>query len=238
MKDVISIAIETSCRQGGAALGRGESLVKAIDFDAASRHATQLVSRLKELLEAEGLTPSDVRQVYVSAGPGSFTGLRVGVTVVRTLAQALPRVRCVAVPTAQAVAENARDLPWEHLGVILDVKDNTVYAATFHRPRGLIVPAEPPQLISPEHFLARCPRPILLSGEGLGHHDFTSPGITLAEAPLRLPRAEGVWRVGRQMAAEGAFTEYHQLLPIYSRKPEAIRLWERRQAPPAGPNET
>ena len=217
MKKEISIAIETSCRAGGVALGRGNGLIKVVAFEAAARHAVQLVRHLRDLLETCGLSPGKLDHVYVSAGPGSFTGLRVGVTVARTLAQAVRRVRCVAVPTALAVAENVRHLPWEHLAVIADARRGCIHASVFARAGRMIVPAGKGVIAGPREFLAGAPRPLLLTGEGLAYHDLTRRGDTIADESLHLPTAEGVWRVGRRMAGEGEFTDYHRLLPIYTR---------------------
>ena len=258
MERPISIAIETSSRAGGVALGRGGELLQALRFDASSRHATQLVVRLDELLRGAGLPPRtgaglrlrDVAELYVSCGPGSFTGLRVGITVARTLAQMSPSLRVVAVPTIQAVAENARDLPWRRLGVVMDYKDGEVYAMTVGRATALH--AEPggcaitratsptgrqagctpyenfgPALIRPEDFLARAPRPLLLIGEALEFVRMEAEGVTLCPPELNLPTPEGVWRVGRRLAEAGQFIDYRKLLPLYTRKPEAVRLWEK-----------
>lgn len=240
MQQVVSIAIETSCRLGGVAVGVGDDLVEAIHFDASSRHATTLVVRMNELLARHGFKPADLNEVYACVGPGSFTGVRVGVTVARTIAQAIPGVRTVAVPTALAVADNARDLPWDNLAVLLDAKDEFVYAQLFTRTQpspsskspGTAVPGfgwktpSPARVITVEELLRTFPRPLTVIGEGLGYHAVAAEGITLAEAALNLPTAQGVWRVGRQLARAGAFTPYHQLLPIYARKSEAERLWD------------
>jgi tRNA threonylcarbamoyladenosine biosynthesis protein TsaB len=228
MTDDVSIAIETSSRAGGVALGSGDEMLETLAFDASRGHATELVVRLDELLARHGLTARDARQVYVSAGPGSFTGLRVGITVARTLAQAVQGVACVAVPTALAVAENARDLAWEDLGVVMDAREGNVYGQFFARRQGRIVPAGPEMVLPSREFLLRAPRPLMLTGEGLAYHDLTGPGIEIAEASVRLPRADGVWRVGRRLAAAGRFTEYRRLLPIYTRKCQALRIWEER----------
>ena len=230
MTDDVSIAIETSCRAGGVALGCGGELCEAAAFDASREHATQLVVRLDEMLARRGLSAGDIRQAYVSAGPGSFTGLRVGITVVRTLAQAVAGLRCVAVPTAMAVAENARDLAWENLGVVMDAREDSIYAQLFTRRQGRIVAAAA-RALSVEEFLASAPRPLMLMGEGLAYHCLAGPDIVIADPRLHLPTAEGVWRGGRRLAAAGEFTEYHRLLPIYTRRPEAVRLWEERHGP-------
>jgi tRNA threonylcarbamoyladenosine biosynthesis protein TsaB len=222
--NVISIAIETSCRRGGLALGRGEELVARVDFDASARHATVLVTRLKELLTSQGLVPTDLTELYVSVGPGSFTGLRVGITVARTLAQAMPGLKCVAVPTPAAIAENARHLPWQRLAVILDAREGAFHASFFERRGEEIVPfLAPPGLFKAEEFLAAAPRPLLLTGEGLDYHHLAGPGVEIAPAELRLPTAEGVWRVGRILAKAGAFTPPAQVLPIYVRNPYASK---------------
>ena len=228
MKPTVSIAIETTCRTGGAALGIGDALRDAVAFDASVRHATQLISRLDELLRRAGRGPSDVDELYVSAGPGSFTGTRVAVTVARTMGQALPELKCVAVPTMAATAENARDLPWENLGVILDARQNCICAGLFARADGEIASRRDPEVSTPAAFLAAAPRPLLLIGEGLAHHDLAGEGIEIGPAELHLPTAEGVWRVGRRMARDGQFTDYLRILPTYVRKPEATRLWDRR----------
>ncbi len=230
----ISLAIETTCRLGGVALGVGDALRTAIEFDASQRHATHLVTRLQELLRSADLRPADVDELYVSVGPGSFTGTRVGVTVARTMGRALPGLRLVAVPSPAAVAENLRDIPWSHLAVVLDAKEDAVHATLFARtPDGGIVPDGEPRVIRVPELLASAPKPLLVTGEGAGYHDLTGEGVTLAPDDTRLPRPEGVWRVGRRMAAAGQFTDALHLLPTYVRPPEAVRLWEKRPQTPS-----
>jgi len=226
----ISVAIETSGRAGGVALGRGDELAATLDFDASARHATQLIVRLDALLVSAGLRPADLNEVYVSAGPGSFTGLRIGITVARTLAQAVDGLRCVAVPTARVVAENVRDLDWQHLAVVLDARDGCACATLFARREGDIVPDGKPAVAPPEQLLAAWPRPVLLVGEALAYQDFAAEGAEILppDSPRHVPTAETVWRIGRRMARAGQFTDPLHLLPVYSRIPEAVRLWEQR----------
>ena len=236
MSETVAIAIETSCRAGGVALGIGDRLIEAVAFDASRRHAAQLICQLDALLTGAGITPGQLSHVYVSAGPGGFTGLRVGMTVARTLAQFVPGLQCVAVPTLAAVSENVADQPWDDLGVVLDAGDGTVYAAAYHRNGEGRSETTPPGPMTRDNFLAVTARPILLIGEGLWYHELSGEGIELADEALRLPTAEGVWRVGRRMAEAGQVTDPDHMLPIYARPPEAVRLWRQRQQDPNNPN--
>jgi len=225
----LSVAIETTCRAGGLAMGVGEALSRTDAFDASARHATQLIRRLDALLAGAGLGPADVDELYVSAGPGSFTGTRIGVTVARTLAQVRPGLRLVAVPTVLAIAENARDLAWDHLAVILDAREQCIHASLLGRDGDRIVPAGEPVVCGPDEFLAAAPRPLLLIGEGLGYYDLSGEGVALADAERHLPTPEGVWRVGRRMARDGEWVARARLRPIYARRPKALRDWQARQ---------
>jgi tRNA threonylcarbamoyl adenosine modification protein YeaZ len=234
-----SIAIETSCRCGGVALGAGDELIECVAFGSARRHGVQLVARLEELLDRHGLKATDLDEVYVSSGPGSFTGLRIGITVASVLTHSVALLRCVAVPTVDAVAENASDAGLDgHIGVIMDAKDSIYAAVTEKGVRSLFSPSQQPHtnrnssggekapdpfffLGSVEKFLADAPRPVTLLGEGLGYHRISGDGVTIADESLWLPTPEGVWRVGRRLARKGLFTQPGQIRPLYLRRPAA-----------------
>ncbi len=128
--------METSSRTGSVALGIEGELVRSLLLGPSGRYAAELVARMDELLTPESLRPTDVTDVYVSVGPGSFTGLRVGITAARTLAQMIPSLRLVAVPTPLAIAENVSQMDWEHLGVLLAAKEKIVHATLLKRGAG------------------------------------------------------------------------------------------------------
>jgi len=222
------IAIETSCRTGGIVLAQGHEILESVTFDASSRHTVELISRLSGAMASAGIAPSELDQVCVSAGPGSFTGLRIGMSVVKTMCQLLPRLRCVAVPSAEVIAENMRRVDWQHLGVLLSAKREQVYAVLFTRRAGQVHVDWPGTVMSANEFLRSAPKPLLLTGEALEHVEVSGPGIDVAEPSLHLPTAEGLWQVGKRLAADGRFTDPRQLAPIYGRRPEAVRLWEQR----------
>ncbi|HEY3243629.1 MAG TPA: tRNA (adenosine(37)-N6)-threonylcarbamoyltransferase complex dimerization subunit type 1 TsaB, partial [Phycisphaerae bacterium] len=83
-----ALAIETSGRIGSLALAHGDRLIDVRTFSTALRHAVELMPTLDALCRQHRVAPEQVGEVYVSGGPGSFTGLRIGITVARTLAWA------------------------------------------------------------------------------------------------------------------------------------------------------
>ncbi len=251
MEKRISISMETSSRTGSVGLGIGGELVRSLPLGPSGRCAAELVGRLDELLNPDALRPTDVTDVYVSVGPGSFTGLRVGITVARTLGQMIPSLRLVAVPTPLAIAENISQMDWKHLGVLLSGKEKIVHATLLKRGEvtgggkgagGSVV--EPrSRLASVEELFPETPgdcgaggwpRPLVLTGEALGFFRDTEwpEDVRVVDESLWLPTAEGVWRAGRRLAEEGkGITAWRNLLPVYARRPEAVRLWEARHSP-------
>src|SRR3954451_7626738 len=102
-----ALALETSARSGSVALVNDDGTLLAEEqFPHDLKHAAALISILDALTKRHAWSPRDVREIYVSAGPGSFTGLRVGITAAKTLALALD-ARVVAVPTTDVLARNA-----------------------------------------------------------------------------------------------------------------------------------
>src|SRR5438874_13743504 len=100
------IAIETSGRTGSVAIAHGPGLLAVRELPATMRHAAELMPAIRELVRAQGWQPAEIDHVYVSLGPGSFTGLRIAVAMARALAQAVG-CRLVGVPSLDVIAENA-----------------------------------------------------------------------------------------------------------------------------------
>lgn len=174
--------------------------------------------------------PADLQHVYVSAGPGSFTGLRIGITLAKTLAFALG-VKVVAVPTVRVLAANA-PVEAQHLVLVLDAKRQQVYTASFQRQGTVWAERESAHLDSLAEVLSRCPRPVHLLGEGIAYHReaiaSADPGVVVTPEELWRARAGAVAEIGAAMAAEGRFADPYSLVPIYIRRPEAEEQWEAR----------
>jgi tRNA threonylcarbamoyladenosine biosynthesis protein TsaB len=220
-----ALAIETSARTGSLAAVEDGRVLAEDQFPHGLKHAAEIVPRLDELCRGQGWSAGDVKEVYVSVGPGSFTGLRIGITLAKTLAFATG-ARLTAVPTVRVLARNA---PWDarHLVLVLDAKRDQIYTARFDRTSADVpwIEAEAAHLDNLPSVLARAPRPVHLLGEGIPHHQKfiapDDPAVIVTPEDLWRPRAAAVAGEGARMAAMGQFTDPQQLLPIYIRRPEA-----------------
>lgn len=223
----VSIAIETSCQQGGVALGINDEIVEARDLGKSRRHAALLPAAIDSLFRENGLKPADLNEVYVSAGPGSYTGLRVSMAFATSLVHTNPTLKFVSVPTALAIAERISGTEWDKLVVLLAAKDNAAWSVLIERPESIPQIVDGPVICSPDDLISRWSPEILVSGEGAGFMEIPE-NIEVVEADRRLPLISDVWAVGRRMALAGNFTPADHLGPVYARKPEAVRLWEQK----------
>ena len=97
------LAVETATLAGSLAVTRGAEVIGSLEGDPAVSHSNTLLADVDQLLAGTGVNLTDIDLFAVAAGPGSFTGLRIGIATIKALAATLDRP-CAAVPTLQAVA--------------------------------------------------------------------------------------------------------------------------------------
>lgn len=217
-----AIAIETSSRAGSIATVEDGRVLAEEQFAQGLLHAAGVISIIDRLT-----SPADVSEVYVSVGPGSFTGLRVGITVAKTLALSLG-AKIVAVPTADVLVRNAPD-NWRHAIIVLDAKRGQIFTARFENNSDEPATVEPAHLDTLADMLARSPRPVHLIGEGIPYHRRfipDDPGVIVTPEERWRPRARAVAEIGWRMSQTGEFVDADKLTPLYIRRPEAEEKWE------------
>lgn len=223
-----SLAIETSSAIDSIAVGCGDELLETVTLpDRAAGRSSSLMAYISELFERLDIDRRQLREIYISVGPGSFTGLRIGLATAQMLAKVLG-AKTVAVPTIEVVAENVplQDRP---LLVCLNQKRETVYTALFRCNEGSWTLDAPASVQSINQILAGSPRPLqLLSQTLLDLSDVDLTEIDVLPIELATPSAAVVWKLGRDAAKDRAYTAGSQLLPIYARIPEAVELWNKR----------
>ncbi len=230
-----ALAFETSSAQGCVALGSGSGVLAETGFTRARAHAVEFIPTVDVLCRAQGVEPKQIGWVFVSAGPGSFTGLRIGITTARMIALAVG-AGVVAIPTLEVIAQNALDLehPPEQVAVVLDAKRKHVYTATFERRDAAYITLNEPREAEPLEFLSAQSANCAVMGEGVHYHRgaVAASGRSILPDSLFPPRARTVYRLGAERAKRGETVAPRDLIPIYIRPPEAEEVWKSRHGPP------
>lgn len=218
-----SLAVETSGRIGSVALADESGVLAEAQFPHGLQHAAEIIPMIDRLCRAQKWSPRDLEELYVSAGPGSFTGLRIGITLAKTLAFATG-LRLVAVPTVRVLVENA-PADARHVIIVLDAKREQIFTARFEREGDEWIEREGAHLDSLVGMLERSPRPVHLLGEGIPYHQKFIPaddsGIIVTPEESWRARAAVVAMLGKRLAERKEFADPDQLTPIYIRMPEA-----------------
>lgn len=222
------IAVETSGRRGSVALAIGDETPAQSDFSQDMRHSSELLPAIKGLLEQFGKKPAQIQHVYLSIGPGSFTGLRIAVTFAKTLAMA-NSVKIVAVNTSDVIFANIQERPAElqcdRFVTIIDAKRGQFFVAAYCKTDSGYKNILPDSMMSAEQIIekfADSEHPTALLGEGLVYYadKFKTRGIIVTDQKYWWPAAANVHRLGWEKAAKGEFTDALELQPMYLRQPQ------------------
>lgn len=228
------LALETSLRQGSLAIlaggATGLGVVAEQELPAEVRTAQSLFPALADLLRASFLQPSDLDLICVAAGPGSFTGLRIGVTAAKTLAFAL-QAKLIDVSTLAALAAGVGPVPGR-LWSILDAQREELFVAYFDGIQEA-APIEPPEthIWARKQWLAMLRPGDRVVGPPLAQlASQLPPGVFPVDASLWYPRASAVGRLGHAAFTAGREVNPVQLVPNYYRQSAAEEKAEREMA--------
>lgn len=204
-------------------------------------HLTSLIPMTKDLLEENDLTPQDLTAVAASVGPGSFTGIRIGVSSARALSQSLG-IPCLRVPTLQTFLYNenyymrSADLKENSKLIcpILDARRDQLYGAAFYKGQGLVEEGAYSLL----DFLSRIDdlkmeecEALVFYGDGITRYseqisfwaNSRKIRIFFTEEKQRYQSAVGGAIIAKEQWEKGNHLSYNQLVPEYMRIPEAQR---------------
>lgn len=213
------LALETSGLAGSVAACEDDRLLLQTELDPATRSARTLAHAVQELLAAVGWQGPTIDLVAVGSGPGSFTGLRVGVTTAKVLAYAW-RCRLVGVDTLEAVARHlyVRSSAGR-VAVVLDAGRGQVFAGDFRRsPTGGLEPDLPTRLVDATAWLASLKAGDMVAGPALAQLAPQLPAcVRVASPELWPPRAWGVALAAFERYKRGEYDDPFTLVPRYLR---------------------
>lgn len=236
---MLVLAIETTGKYGSAALYDDEGVVVSATSKEEMNHLKEVINLCQKCLDEKGAKTSDITHVAASVGPGSFTGIRIGVTSVRTLAQMLS-VSCVSVSSLEGMAHNATDgakaKGASYICPIINARRHQTYAGIWKLEGDSIVEAyEQKQYMIEEvmEIASGLDGMIYFTGDGIdAYADIIEEALAcdkyaFIEEEKRYPDAKMIAKIATSKIEEGETCSYNELLPNYMRLSEAeMRLKE------------
>jgi len=225
---MICLSFDTSAKVASVAVLEDKKTLASYSVDNGLTQSELILPMAEDIMKKLGLSYSDIELLATSVGPGSFTGVRIGVSLVKGLSfgKGIP---CVGVSTLEALAENLRGLP----GVIVPVMDarrNQVYTATFSSDGEELKRETVDRAISLDELaeeLKSASGSIYLVGDGyeVAKKALGSLGVKIINTPveLRNENAASVGRVALGKYERGEYVSDLEIAPIYLRMPQAER---------------
>lgn len=227
------LAIDTATQVSSVAVASADKLSAELTMQAKLTHSETLMPHIKEVLRMAGVQKEKLEGIAVSIGPGSFTGLRIGLAAAKAMAYAL-QLPIVGVSTLKALAYHY-PVPGVRLVSLLDAQKGNAYRESYEWQAGELKTVQEVEVLPIAEILAECAeagRPVVLLGDVTarrirGKVDLPS-NVSVAPAHLVMPRAACVAMLGLQELAEGRRDNVMNMEPVYIRRSEAEVLWEKR----------
>jgi tRNA threonylcarbamoyladenosine biosynthesis protein TsaB len=228
------LAIDTSTMLGGIAIMDESLLIAESRFNVRSTHSERLMTEIEHCLKQSGVKISDIDIFAVAAGPGSFTGLRIGLSTVKGFSYATGKP-IVSVPSFEALAWN---FPCSKYPVctMFDARKKEVYAALFKWGEENFTRLINERAAKPEDFACDMLRiahddKFIFAGEGAALYrdkiiEVIGGKAIFASPEKTVPSPANVAVLGFKKAKAGDFSEPITLIPMYIRKSEAETKWK------------
>ena len=225
---MITLAFDSTAKAASVAVCDGEKLLALYNIDNGLTQSELLLPMAENMLKSLNLTFGDVELLACAVGPGSFTGVRIGVALVKGIAfgKGIP---CVEVSTLDELAENLRGLS----GIIvpcMDARRQQVYTATYRGRDGELEKLTDDRAMAISELaeeLKAYDEPIYLSGDGyaVAKRGLEAAGIKVEATPelLITENAYSVARIAVRKYEKGEYTTDLEIAPTYLRMPQAER---------------
>ena len=225
---MLILAFETSAKAASVALHDGKKLLGESYQNTGLTHSQTLLVMAEDLLRLCGLSPKDVTAVAVAEGPGSFTGVRIGVAAAKGFAWGA-ELNCYGVSTLEAMAKNL-GIQQGYVCAAMDARRSQVYNAIFYVNCGTYTRIREDRAISLQDLgedVKNLAEPIFLVGDGsqLCYNNLSKeiPGLVLPPEHRQHQRAAGVAMVAAEKLAAGENGDGAKLTPNYLRLSQAER---------------
>ena len=230
---MIILSVDSSSSTATCALVKEDKILGEINLNDKKEHSVILMDLIDSLLSRCNLTLDDVDGFAISEGPGSFTGLRIGMATIKGLAFRSNKP-CLAISTLDTLAYNVINFN----GIICPIMDalrGNVYTNLYKNNNGKLEAISEANCLSIEELvsiLKEKNEPIIFLGDGLvKHKDYLLENLNnLSFAPLNsnYPKASSLGELALQLFNSGETQELNKIAPVYLRKSQAEREYEAR----------
>ena len=225
---MLILAFETSAKAASVALHDGNKLLGEAYQNTGMTHSQTLMVMAEDLLKQCGCTAQDVTAVAVAEGPGSFTGVRIGVAAAKGFAWGAG-IPCYGISTLEAMAESL-GIYAGYVCPVMDARRAQVYNALFYVNQGTLTRVAPDRAIALAELgaeLKKLSEPVFLVGDGsrLCYNTLLEkvPGLVLPPEHRSHQRAVGVALLAARQARQGLAPDAGVLTPNYLRLSQAER---------------
>ncbi len=224
------LAVDTSTRGCSVAVTDGEADLAEATYHGARTHSRHLMPMVRSVLSLAGLAVTDLDGFAVTLGPGTFTGLRIGVGAVKGLAAASDKP-IVGVSSLRVLAEQA-NLDDRLICPLIDARRGEVYFSLFRPREGILQRETPDGVAPPEKAIAAIREPCLFVGSGAAlYREMLAKALgsraSFAPDGLNVIRAAILANLGATRLSRGETDDLHAIAPAYIRKSDAELNLER-----------
>ena len=231
---MLILAIDTSSSTATTALIENGSLLAEYTQNGGRTHSQRLMPMIDEMFKSCGKKPEDVDLYACASGPGSFTGLRIGATAIKAMAQVFDKP-IAAVPTLDALATNLYQCDGL-LCPMLDAQRDAVYSALYKWENNKLIKIEDYRVIDAKELVEKLEafnQKVVILGDGAyiaaKHIDANSSNISLAPVGNMQPKASSTAVIAMQMREQGKLESSYSFMPVYIRKSQAEVEYEKKQ---------
>ena len=234
MRIVLILALDTCDARGSVAILRDASVLYAEPHTTAEDYSSWLLPAVTRVLTAAGLALPDIELYTVATGPGSFTGVRVGLTTVKAWSEVYGR-RIAAVSRLEAIASE-RQVASAYVAAFIDARLDQIFAALYRRQGALLERVDEEMVIAPDKFLEWCTAhtrsekiawvstdPSCLTQTPLWTSRFAVSETVQGVSPLLAPR---IGQIGYRLALQNHLTDALSLDANYVRRSDAEIFWK------------
>ena len=232
---MLVLAIDTATAQVGVAVGDGGAVLGEVRLIGGRRHAEQLAPAIRSLAEWTGVRLDQLAAISVGVGPGLFTGLRVGVTTAKVMAQAL-RIPVVPVPSLDLVAYPVRHTS-RLVVAVLDARRREVFHASYRPVPGGVQRVSEYAVATPVDLVAQLEaggEEVLLVGDGVAAHAEAFAGldrVELAGPEFANPSVAALIALATARVEREEFDAPWEVRPLYLRESDAELNWTSPRGP-------